>query len=94
MVDTSSVHAQSFCFAETSKGQGVDSPLPAATPGNIQAQNFTFRELATATKNFTPDSLLGEGGFGRVYKGVLDNGAKVIKPHIVFISSVCLPFKC
>jgi hypothetical protein len=41
---------------------------------NIAAQIFTFRELAAATKNFKQDSLLGEGGFGRVYKGRLDNG--------------------
>lgn len=38
------------------------------------AKSFTFRELATATKNFRFDYLLGEGGFGRVYKGQLENG--------------------
>lgn len=38
------------------------------------AKAFTFRELATATKNFRSDCLLGEGGFGRVYKGRLENG--------------------
>ena len=38
------------------------------------AKSFTFRELATATKNFRFDCLLGEGGFGRVYKGQLENG--------------------
>ncbi|GJN16806.1 hypothetical protein PR202_gb03827 [Eleusine coracana subsp. coracana] len=41
---------------------------------NIAAQTFTFRELAAATKNFRQDCLLGEGGFGRVYKGRLENG--------------------
>lgn len=41
---------------------------------NIAAQTFTFRELASATKNFRQDCLLGEGGFGRVYKGRLENG--------------------
>jgi serine/threonine protein kinase len=44
---------------------------------NIAAHIFTFRELAAATKNFKQDSLLGEGGFGRVYKGRLDNGQAV-----------------
>ncbi|KAL3531123.1 hypothetical protein ACH5RR_010445 [Cinchona calisaya] len=39
---------------------------------NIAAQTFTFRELATATKNFRQECLLGEGGFGRVYKGRLE----------------------
>jgi hypothetical protein len=33
---------------------------------------FTFNDLKTATKNFRPDSLLGEGGFGHVYKGWID----------------------
>ena len=36
---------------------------------NIAAQTFTFRELATATKNFRQECLIGEGGFGKVYKG-------------------------
>lgn len=31
-----------------------------------------FSELKNATRNFRPDSLLGEGGFGCVYKGWLD----------------------
>ncbi|MCI20072.1 putative serine/threonine-protein kinase Cx32 chloroplastic-like, partial [Trifolium medium] len=34
---------------------------------------FTFAELKAATKNFKPDTLLGEGGFGKVYKGWLDS---------------------
>ncbi|KAJ6309793.1 hypothetical protein OIU76_014683 [Salix suchowensis] len=37
-----------------------------------QAQTFTFEELATATGNFKSDCFLGEGGFGKVYKGHLD----------------------
>ncbi|XP_065880594.1 probable serine/threonine-protein kinase PBL21 [Euphorbia lathyris] len=41
------------------------------------AQSFTFRELATATSNFREANLLGEGGFGKVYKGRLDSGQVV-----------------
>ncbi|TVU14882.1 hypothetical protein EJB05_38379 [Eragrostis curvula] len=33
---------------------------------------FTFGELRAATRNFKPDTVLGEGGFGRVYKGWVD----------------------
>ncbi|GAB2234253.1 hypothetical protein Droror1_Dr00003498 [Drosera rotundifolia] len=33
---------------------------------------FTLNELKYATRNFRPDSLLGEGGFGCVYKGWID----------------------
>lgn len=39
----------------------------------IAAKTFTFRELAAAARNFRGDCLLGEGGFGRVYKGRLDS---------------------
>ncbi|KAH7566177.1 hypothetical protein JRO89_XS08G0111000 [Xanthoceras sorbifolium] len=33
---------------------------------------FTFADLKAATRNFKPDNLLGVGGFGRVYKGWID----------------------
>ncbi|WZY83241.1 hypothetical protein YC2023_029625 [Brassica napus] len=39
---------------------------------------FSFRELATATKNFRQECLLGEGGFGRVYKGTLKSTGQVV----------------
>lgn len=45
---------------------------------NIAAQTFTFRELAAATKNFRPECLIGEGGFGRVYKGRLESTGQVV----------------
>ncbi|OAY50378.1 probable serine/threonine-protein kinase PIX13 isoform X2 [Manihot esculenta] len=33
---------------------------------------FTLTELKSATRNFRPDTVLGEGGFGRVFKGWID----------------------
>lgn len=33
---------------------------------------FTLLELSSATRNFRPDTVLGEGGFGRVFKGFVD----------------------
>lgn len=36
-----------------------------------------YEELKEATKDFEPASLLGEGGFGRVFKGVLNDGTPV-----------------
>ncbi|XP_020079922.1 probable serine/threonine-protein kinase PIX13 isoform X2 [Ananas comosus] len=35
-------------------------------------RTFTFAELRSATRNFRPDTVLGEGGFGKVYKGWVD----------------------
>ncbi|KAG8074549.1 hypothetical protein GUJ93_ZPchr0006g45804 [Zizania palustris] len=34
---------------------------------------FSFAELKSATKNFRTDTVLGEGGFGKVYKGWVDD---------------------
>ncbi|KAI4384018.1 hypothetical protein MLD38_009790 [Melastoma candidum] len=42
------------------------------------AHMFTFHELAAAAKNFWADYLLGEGGFGRVYKGQLETTNQVV----------------
>ncbi|XP_072984020.1 probable serine/threonine-protein kinase PBL7 [Typha latifolia] len=44
----------------------------------IAAQTFSFRELAASTGNFRTDCLLGEGGFGRVYKGRLESTNQVV----------------
>ncbi|KAE8677860.1 putative serine/threonine-protein kinase Cx32 [Hibiscus syriacus] len=38
-------------------------------------RDFSFAELRVATKNFRPDMVLGEGGFGKVFKGWLDEKA-------------------
>ncbi|KAK1563392.1 hypothetical protein Q3G72_026983 [Acer saccharum] len=54
---------------EASKTEGSD---------HIAAQTLAFRELATATKNFRAECLLGEGGFGRVYKGYLESINQVV----------------
>ncbi|XP_057771984.1 serine/threonine-protein kinase PBL27 [Salvia miltiorrhiza] len=54
-------------------GNDSKKEMPISKEPNIAAQTFTFRELAAATKNFRPESLLGEGGFGRVYKGRLES---------------------
>ncbi|CAL0332264.1 unnamed protein product [Lupinus luteus] len=53
---------------------------------SINAKTFTFNELAAATGNFRPDSFLGEGGFGKVYKGHLERinevvAIKQLDPH-------------
>ncbi|KAK4417680.1 putative serine/threonine-protein kinase PIX7 [Sesamum alatum] len=46
-----------------------------------QLRKFTYNELKLATRNFRPDSLLGEGGFGCVFKGwVNENGSTPVKP--------------
>lgn len=38
---------------------------------------FTLYELETITKSFRADYILGEGGFGTVYKGYIDENVRV-----------------
>ncbi|XP_042401764.1 proline-rich receptor-like protein kinase PERK9 [Zingiber officinale] len=39
--------------------------------------SFSYEELYRITNGFSPDKILGEGGFGSVYKGCLPNGREV-----------------
>ncbi|KAL1215621.1 putative serine/threonine-protein kinase CST [Cardamine amara subsp. amara] len=50
-------------------GQILESPI---------LKVYSFLDLKTATKNFKPDSMLGQGGFGKVYRGWVD--AKTLAP--------------
>ncbi|KAK9097665.1 hypothetical protein Syun_024710 [Stephania yunnanensis] len=45
-------------------------------PGYSNVDIFTYNEMRIATRNFRPDQILGEGGFGIVYKGVIDENVK------------------
>ncbi|KAL0539172.1 hypothetical protein IC582_023353 [Cucumis melo] len=49
------------------------SPIPDLNLG----LKFSLAEIKTATNNFNKKFLVGEGGFGKVYKGVMRNGTKV-----------------
>ncbi|XP_014752970.1 LRR receptor kinase SERK2 isoform X2 [Brachypodium distachyon] len=42
-----------------------------------QLKRFAWRELQLATDNFSEKNVLGQGGFGKVYKGALPDGTKI-----------------
>jgi hypothetical protein len=42
-----------------------------------QLRRFAWRELQLATDEFSEKNVLGQGGFGKVYKGLLSDGTKV-----------------
>ncbi|KAK8961724.1 putative LRR receptor-like serine/threonine-protein kinase [Platanthera guangdongensis] len=55
-------------------GQGTVSKIPIKVDG---VKEFSFEELASATSNFSSSSQVGQGGYGKVYRGVLADGTVV-----------------
>ncbi|KAK1353041.1 hypothetical protein POM88_052879 [Heracleum sosnowskyi] len=47
-----------------------------------QLLQFTFQELKSATGNFRPDSMLGGGGFGFIFKGWIEENGNSSKTWI------------
>ncbi|KAH1106097.1 hypothetical protein J1N35_009865 [Gossypium stocksii] len=43
----------------------------------LPVKTFTLVELEKATSNFSSKRILGEGGFGRVYRGVMEDGSEL-----------------
>ena len=60
-----------------------------ATPAYSDVEIFAYEEMKFATKNFRPDLILGEGGFGVVYKGFIDQNVRPgFKPMQVAIKEL------
>lgn len=57
---------------DTNMSSGLDS-ISAST----NLTRFTFDEIKAATKNFSRDYIIGRGGYGNVYKGVLPDDSEV-----------------
>lgn len=62
-------------MSTTSQKSGTASCISLAS-SNL-GRFFTFQEILDATNKFDENLLLGVGGFGRVYKGTLEDGTRV-----------------
>uniref|UniRef100_A0A0E0KAT0 Protein kinase domain-containing protein n=1 Tax=Oryza punctata TaxID=4537 RepID=A0A0E0KAT0_ORYPU len=66
--------------SEMSGSHGT-GPLPPPSPGmtlGFSKSSFSYDELALATGGFSSANLLGQGGFGYVYRGVLAGSGKEV----------------
>ncbi|KMZ58282.1 Protein NSP-INTERACTING KINASE 1 [Zostera marina] len=61
--------------AEQQNGHDNSSSKHVLSHGNMR--RFTLKSLQIATDNFSSKNILGKGGFGNVYKGVLKDGTMV-----------------
>ncbi|XP_037491557.1 serine/threonine-protein kinase PBS1 isoform X2 [Jatropha curcas] len=65
---------------KASRWQSSEAPLLCSTCGARtelyikESVRFSFSDIQLATKDFSQENLLGEGGYGHVYKGELKDG--------------------
>lgn len=71
----------------------VISDLSNSLVGNVQI--FTCKELKEITNNFNKSNFLGEGGFGKVYKGFIDDKLRpaLVPPQLVAVKALNLDGK-
>ncbi|KAM7251780.1 hypothetical protein ACFE04_023663 [Oxalis oulophora] len=71
-------HRMNFHINSSGMESGPQRPvLPPPSPYGTNKNTFSYDELAIATGNFAQENMIGQGGFGYVYKGVLPNGKEI-----------------
>lgn len=61
----------------TKKWSDINSSALDSISGSTTLIKFSFDEIQEATKNFSRLNIIGKGGYGNVYKGVLPDGTEV-----------------
>ncbi|WOH11742.1 hypothetical protein DCAR_0831233 [Daucus carota subsp. sativus] len=67
-----------LCNAGFNKQRTMNDVSLKSGEVGVPASIYTFRELAAATQNFNQEMLIGEGCFGRVYKGQLKHNNQIV----------------
>uniref|UniRef100_A0A2N9FB76 Cysteine-rich receptor-like protein kinase n=1 Tax=Fagus sylvatica TaxID=28930 RepID=A0A2N9FB76_FAGSY len=70
-----------YCFLVRRKAKKKYGAIQEEDASNeistVESLQFDFATIEAATNKFSDDNKLGEGGFGRVYKGILPNGQEI-----------------
>ncbi|OMO96842.1 hypothetical protein CCACVL1_04759 [Corchorus capsularis] len=67
----SEFNSQSQNVSDFSTESSTKNSFAAFSQRQSNLREFSFSELRTATKNFSRSLMIGEGGFGGVYRGVI-----------------------
>ncbi|RZR88192.1 hypothetical protein BHM03_00015721 [Ensete ventricosum] len=81
-------------FPDRGKSEGGGSPLgdrpmdqAAAVPPEVSRLGwglwFALRELEVATDNLSDENVIGEGGYGTVYHGILEDGTQIAVKNLL-----------
>ncbi|XP_004500141.1 probable serine/threonine-protein kinase PBL23 [Cicer arietinum] len=63
---------------DSGKRRFIADEIAKLGKGNVTSKIFSYRELCVTTQNFHPSNMIGEGGFGRVYRGRIATTNQVV----------------
>ncbi|KAF5457629.1 hypothetical protein F2P56_021718 [Juglans regia] len=73
-----SYYPLSKCWCWPEPGIGKSKRSKASSLPEELCRHFSLEEIKTATHNFHVELIIGEGGFGNVYKGLVDEGTETV----------------
>ncbi|KAK1431378.1 hypothetical protein QVD17_07835 [Tagetes erecta] len=76
--DTSLITRKKLPQQVTSENKFGHDPENKSCDEDMELPLFGLSAIFTATYNFSRNNKLGEGGFGPVYKGILEDGKEVV----------------
>ncbi|KAL9245018.1 hypothetical protein vseg_018717 [Gypsophila vaccaria] len=79
-----SVSGSGECSSDACSSSKLSVGSSSADVANIGwGRWFSLRELENATRGFSEDSVIGEGGYGVVYRGLLEDGSLVAVKNLL-----------
>ncbi|KAK6120126.1 hypothetical protein DH2020_046128 [Rehmannia glutinosa] len=70
-------NSNSTTIKSSPSGRSQGGTTSISTDAACNCRYFNLSEIKNATKNFDESNVIGVGGFGKVYKGVIDGDTKV-----------------